>query len=392
MILTVRNRAPSVRDIQGEDARVAHGDQGEVQGLPHSLTTLSPVRPERLGELRRRLAFVAYAPGVGRPLLELGTVQYARWALFSHLPSADGSGAPRRLGWTYLLFDATYDGSKEQYVRAFADILPLRLTKLFGTCFGFESMVEDAPGSERRVVPAAAFERFLKANTLKFDETRHFWCAQRDSVGDKRQAIEIERATRRADRRRDNPIGTTQYKVHAMALGPPATRPTLTEATVEPWRRRLRPAEAVNPLVLALPLKKDAWHDAEALTLGPLPHTHFARVVCIPATMQQDLGHVYPDRLDRDYLLVSCDYDGTLDRYVTALLKEGMTIHEFFECCEGYPGVDKPYELRHWILDHRLKVQYYLAGLPPRTVRQFGDLLKDRRLIARVMTGGAEDA
>jgi hypothetical protein len=343
---------------------VATEDHGDVIG-PQSLTTLSPVRPERLGELRRRLGFVAYAPGVGRPLLELGTVQYARWVVFSHLPKPDGSGERCRLGWSYLLFDATYDGSKRQYVEAFADILPLRLTKLFGTCFGFQSLVEQAPGSDRRVVPARAFERFLEQNTLKM-ERGHFWCARPDSVAAKRQAMGIERATRRADRRRDNPIVTTQFRVHALALGPPTTRPGLGEATFEPWRRRFHPADAVNPLVLVVPIEEGAWERVQHLQLGPLPDTHFARIVRIPATMQQHLGHIYPDRLDRDYLLVSCDHDGKLDDYITALLKDrDLSIHEFFRCCEAFPD------------------------LPPRPVKEFGDLLDDRRLIARFVTNGA---
>jgi hypothetical protein len=369
---------------------MATDDQRAVDELPRSLTTLSPVRPERMGELRRRLAFVAYTPGVGRPLLELGTVQYARWTVFSHLPSADGSGDRGRLGWSYLLFDATYDGSKQQYVEAFSDILPLRLTKLFGTCFGFESMVESAPGSDRRVVPARAFGRFIDDNTLPM-EPRHFWCANPDSVAVKRQAIGIERATRRADRASVNPIGSTEYEVHSLALGLPTTRPSLAEATFEPWRRRVRPAKAVNPLVLTIPLRRDRWERIKMLRLGPLPHTHFARVVLIPATMQQHLGHVYPDRLERDYLLFSCDHDGTQDSYLTTLLgDEKLSIHRFFEHCEGFPGVDRPYELRRWVLGHRLDIQYYLAGLPARAVQEYADLVKDRRVIANVIVGGAE--
>ena len=365
---------------------VQHGEDER----PRSLTTLSPVRPERLGELRRRLAFVAHAPGVGRPLLELGTVQYARWAVFSHLPSADGSGERFRLGWSYLLFDATYDGSKQQYVEAFADILPFRLTKLFGTCVGFESKVQSAPGSDRRVVPARAFGRFITENTLGM-ERRHFWCASPSSVTDKRQAMGIERATRRADRASVNPVGSTQHEVQALAQGLPTTRPSLAEATFEPWRRRLRPAKAVNPLLLALPLRRARWENAvRELRLGKLPRTHFARVVRIPLTMQQRLGHIYPDRLERDYLLFSCDHDGALDSYLTALLAdEKLSIHRFFAHCEGFPGLDRPYEMRRWILRHRLDIQYYLAGLPPRVVKDYGELVQDRRVIARVMIDGA---
>ena len=102
---------------------MATTDHGDRREQPRSLTTLSPVEPDRLSELRWRLRFVANAPGVSRPLLELATVQYARWLVLSELPAPDGSGKKWPLNWSYLLFDASYDGSKLQYVRAFADVL-----------------------------------------------------------------------------------------------------------------------------------------------------------------------------------------------------------------------------------------------------------------------------
>jgi hypothetical protein len=362
---------------------VATGGHGNRRDAPQSLTTLSPVRPDRLSDLRRRLWFVSSVPGVGRPLLELGTVQYARWLVFSHLPSPDGTGHKWRLNWTYLLFDATYDGSREQYVRAFADILPLRLTKLFGTCFGFETYVEKAHGSDARVVPAAAFDRYLATNTLRMRDG-HFWRARPDSVATIRQALAIERVTRRGDRRRDA-LSRTEHEIAALALGPPATRPTFGEAALQPWRRRLRPSSAVNPLVLAIPVEKDIW---EWLCLGPLPRTHFARVVGIPATMQQHLGHPDPDRLECDYLMFSFDHDGTFEDYLTELEDPELAIHDLFRCCARYPGVGDRFKFRRWIRRHRLEVQYFLAGVPPRPVDKVGELVKDRELIAEVMLNG----
>jgi hypothetical protein len=344
---------------------------------------LSPVEHDRVAELLWRLRFVAYAPGVGRPLLELGTVQYARWLVFSHVPAPDGSGRPWRLNWRYLLFDASYDGSKPQYVDAFSDLLPLRLTRLFGTCFGFGPNVEQAPGSDRRVIPARAFERFIDKNTLKI-ERDHFYYARSDSVAAVRQALAIERVTRRCDRRGEA-LGRTQTKVQSLALGPPATRPTLREATLGPWQRRLRPATAVNPLLLAIPVEDESWR---TMRLTALPQTHFARVVCLPATMQQDLGHPDPDRLECDYLLFSFDHDGTSEDFISLLARPGISIRRFFKCCVGFDKVENDqFEIRDWIRNHRLKVQYYLAGVPPRPVRDVTDLVEDRERIRRTAYG-----
>ena len=70
---------------------MGNDDRGDRSEQPRSLTTLSPVEPDRLGELRWRLLFVANFPGVSRTMLELATVQYSRWIVFSELPSPDGS-------------------------------------------------------------------------------------------------------------------------------------------------------------------------------------------------------------------------------------------------------------------------------------------------------------
>ena len=366
-------------------ATIDHGDRREQ---PRSLTTLSPVEPDRLSELRWRLRFVANFPGVSRPLLELATVQYARWIVLSELPAPDGSGRRWPLNWSYLLFDATYDGSKLQYVRAFADVLPLRLTKLFGTCFGFQYNVEQAPGSDDRVVPARAFERFLDSNTLPVCDD-HFWWARPDSAATIRQAMAIERATQRSDRSRGSTLGRTQHEIETLALGPPASRPTWRESTLAPWRQRLRPASTVNPLVVVAPLRDNGWRGVANMKLSALPMTHFARVVRIPSTMQQDLGHPQPDRLERDYLMFSCDHDGTLDSYVTALSERPGVLRTLFRWCVGFPGVDDSFALREWICAHRLEPQYFVAGVPPRRVKEVGELVEDRRLIARVAMDGA---
>jgi hypothetical protein len=331
---------------------------------------------------------VAYVPGVGRPLLELGTVQYAHWLVVSALPAPDGSGDPWRLNWSYLLFDATYDGTERQYLTTFADIIPLRLTKLFGSCFGFQANVEEAPGSSDRVIPAQAFRRFVEANKLTVND-RHFWCARPDSVATVRQALAIERTARRHGGRRGTTLGRTWSELEALALGPPATGPTLTEATIGPWLRHLRPAKAVNPLVIAAPLKNGGWDRVRRWSLGPLPNTHFARIVRIPTTMQQHLGHPNPDRLERDYLVFVSDHDGTLDSYITALAERRAPVRKFFRWCVGYPDHDDAYALRDWILDHRLDVQYAVAGVPPRPVHEVRTLVKDRELIARYATEGA---
>ena len=82
-------------------------------------------------------ALVANWPGIGRPLLQLSFIHFARWTLITSLPAPDGSGDEYPLNWPYLLFQASYDGDEDEYLNTFTDVIPWRLIKLFGTCFGF---------------------------------------------------------------------------------------------------------------------------------------------------------------------------------------------------------------------------------------------------------------
>src|SRR5438477_11106132 len=109
-------------------------------GTTRALTTLSPILPERLRALTNRLRVVRYTPGLGRPLLELGFIHYARWLILDWLPAPsdrDERAPPRRGGrrglrWKYLLFESNYDRDEEDYLRTFADIVPARLAKPWG--------------------------------------------------------------------------------------------------------------------------------------------------------------------------------------------------------------------------------------------------------------------
>src|SRR3954452_8961307 len=92
-----------------------------------ALSTLSPIVSR--AALRARLVAVKRLPGIGRPLLDLSFIHYARWMVIHTLPAPDGSGASWRLNWSQLLFEASFDGSEAEYLDAFADVLPLRLTR-----------------------------------------------------------------------------------------------------------------------------------------------------------------------------------------------------------------------------------------------------------------------
>ena len=214
-----------------------------------ALTTLSPVAD--LGALRRRMVMVANWPGIGRPLLELSFIHFARWTLLTSLPAPDGSGDEYPLNWPYVLFQASYDGTETEYLDTFTDVIPWRLVKLFGTCFGFEERVLDASGADGRPMAPWAFRKFVQENKL---QNLAFRRDASGTVSEVRQALMIERAERRANRLSGARLDHVQREVESLATGPPPAGVGMREGIVEPLVRRARRARNVTALTIIAPL------------------------------------------------------------------------------------------------------------------------------------------
>jgi hypothetical protein len=324
--------------------------------------------------LRRRLAFVAWTPGVGRPLLDIATIHFARWIVFGSLPDPRGTGRPWRLNWDYLLFAATYDGPQDAYLDTFADILPLRLAAVFGNCYGFESKVENAPGAGDRVFPAYAFRDFVDENRLR--EYRHV-DAITSSVRDIRQALAITSTVQRNEAVSGGALERVQSEIASMALGPPPTEPGYLDAIRQQWKPVIR-RNAVKPLTIVAPLERIL--DVPTDVLHDLPDTLFARLVTLPARVQWQLGQESPDQLATSYVILMTDFCGTYADYVEAL-RRTPAISQIFEHCVRFPGERSSLRFQEWIASHRLKTQYYVVGYPVLPLSELKKALEARAAI-----------
>ena len=250
-------------------------EERSVYGLPNldseagigALTTLSPVgRPQRAAAApgaRRELA------GIGRPLLELSFIHFARWTLITSLPAPDGSGDEYPLNWPYLLFQASYDGQEDEYLNTFTDVIPWRLVRLFGTCFGFSERVLDAPGADGRPMAPWAFRAFVDANKLQILDFRPDAAGTVSAV---RQALMIERAEQRANRLSGAALDAAQREVESLASGPPPARVSLREGIVGPLVRRARRDQEVTTLTIVAPLASSEFtRSRDAVRGGPSP-------------------------------------------------------------------------------------------------------------------------
>jgi hypothetical protein len=82
----------------------------------------------------------------GRTFPALSFIHFARWALVSELPASAGG----RLAQGYLLFETNFNGSFDDYIAAFSDVLWWRLSNIWGGSPGF-----------RGPRPSGAFKEFI---------------------------------------------------------------------------------------------------------------------------------------------------------------------------------------------------------------------------------------
>jgi hypothetical protein len=131
-----------------------------VEGKATAITVLTPVRHG--GPLLLWLVFWA-GRNLSWTLAKLETlsfIHYARWAVIKRFPD---SGGGERLHHTYLLFESNFNGTWDQYIDAFSEIVPLRMKAIWLTSFGF-------PGP----LPVEPFKAYIRHNEFI---ANHYWSA-----------------------------------------------------------------------------------------------------------------------------------------------------------------------------------------------------------------------
>jgi hypothetical protein len=360
-------------------------DKGKHIGRVRALTTLSPVRPERERKLWLRLRLVRWIPNAGRPLQELAFIHYGRWTVLDAVPAADGSGAPHRLNNKQLLFESNYDGGVSDYLDAFADVVPHRLARLWGTCFKFESDVMHGPGAENRAVAPAAFRKYVHDNEL---DVLHFYAAYpEETVISVRQAIGYEALLKR--RSAGDP------ELEAAALGPVpdhAGAGARALRIVRDWwgatwkRYGVRPLTVITPIEpanvdrLVTSLRRRSSEDSP---FKALPATHYARFVLMPPGLI-NLGQPDPEQLDTHYLLFTSNHDGSTASYIEAIRTEmPKAADEIWGCCARYPGREPAAGFAKWFADHNFTTDYFVEGYAAHAPKTILQLTKTRRDAAR---------
>ncbi len=363
-------------------------------GTTRALTTLSPILAARMRELTGRLRVVRYTPGMGRPLIQLAFIHYARWLILDGVPPARGCGGWRGLRWKYLLFESNYDGTQEDYLRTFADIVPARLAKLWGACYGFDVETGASQRAGADTLAPFGFRKFVQRNQL---EVLDFYGAYPWSTAiDVRQAISLHELLAEASSQPEDAEWARQWlaETSSAALGPISPQISVrrqVQAVFDPWTRALRGQYGVNPISIITPLGADRAEMIRTardggrglLTDLDQTETHFARLVLVPQCLT-DLGQPAPDVLETSYLLYTSDTWGSTYDHIEALrTRLGETADLIWGGCDGYPGHnDSPSKFHAWVDGRTLPTRYYIAGYPPHSVSAIKRRLAERDRVA----------
>jgi len=145
----------------------------DVYGRASALTVLSPLRP--WGELWLRPLFwllraeftlyrrFGWSPSL-TPLLNLGFIHFGHWHLIpAKFFAKTGNRQSTGVRHTYLLFESNFDGTFDQYIGAFSEILPQRLSLIWSSSYGFP-----------RPVPVEQFKAYIRRNEY---HTAYYWSA-----------------------------------------------------------------------------------------------------------------------------------------------------------------------------------------------------------------------
>src|SRR5207244_1792156 len=137
--------APS-GSVQGNGpAEASPAGPSGVAGHDTAMTVWSPVRWWGVPLLRFGF-FVIRHTGLTLPLLrKLSFIDYARWAVVKDFPRVgepQGKDPGRR---HHMMFESNFNGTWDQYIDAFAQVMPLRFRAFWGSSINFPGPLPTGP-------------------------------------------------------------------------------------------------------------------------------------------------------------------------------------------------------------------------------------------------------
>jgi hypothetical protein len=102
------------------------------------LTLFTPIRRRWAWGMPLALAVTRHLPFMRRHILQFDFIKFVRWTVVRRL---DGE----RLHYSYLFFESNFDGPWQQYIDAFAYVIPLDIRVTWGRGPGFPAPPPSEP-------------------------------------------------------------------------------------------------------------------------------------------------------------------------------------------------------------------------------------------------------
>jgi hypothetical protein len=360
-------------------------------GRTRAMTALTAVRPWYRppgGRLWVRAVFSIARRATRRPgtIQELSFIHFARWGLITHLPH---HGQPRdQLRRPLFMFESNYNGTFDQYIDAFAEVLTTGMTLFWGSSYGWPSPK-----------PVARFKEYIHANEFVAD---HYYSAYPTATVTMITTALNSQVRHLAfrDRARSLPPAEFGAAFHRFLAeeGRPAPRPAEgRESIFAQLRSWLRPAPPGNRsgrsyyFVCLAPIRAGSGVELArrlgklqgASPLSRLPDVHFGRWLIIEDLQRwRESG----TRLQNQYLLFSAcitapdaEYaDALPNRFLDDLLTAVPEADDIWGHCHGYPAGGPMDKRVSYLARGELSTLLFYVGYPDTTVAQVRQALNLR--------------
>jgi hypothetical protein len=139
-----------------------------AEGKASAITVLTPIKPRGTWKLRLVFFLGAHVKALNKKLEQLSFIHFARWTIVSAIPHNGAGHSPEKLRYRYLFFESNFNGTWDEYIDAFSEVVPERMKAIWDTSFGF-------PGPR----PVDPFKDYIRRNDL---EVAHYYAAYPDAT------------------------------------------------------------------------------------------------------------------------------------------------------------------------------------------------------------------
>jgi hypothetical protein len=270
-----------------------------------------------------------------------------------------------QLAYDYLLFESNFNGTWEQYIDAFSDVIPGGMDHIW-------MWSKKYPKS----IPVNPFLDYIRANQI--DTTYYYNACEDASTNDIKMALRFSRKFQTvvdgAARQTPNDFLRAYNGLMTTVQSPPSDldertdRPPFGLTILSPIKPDDSTGHKIGNHTKAI---RRLLTDLPAGPRSPLARvdtTHIARWVVVDNLA--DEGHpAAEDQLKSAYLLFTSNFDGGLDAYLEAMVQSVPDLVDgLWKHCIGYPGLNDREAFKKYMRRCQLKTTFFFPAYPQATL------------------------